>query len=1363
MKFGKVNMTTAKTGRLNGLLLWSVLALAVVALLFAPVSAADVGTLAAADPVLTLEGASLPCEVWVCPTYTEDATHSKTIQGGVNKVAEYGTVHVGDATYNERVKIEKDGITVEAADGATVNAAGKDYGFMICDAEDVTISGFCIINAEDGGIFAAYADNLQVLDNCIDLDLECGVGIEIYDSENVVVCGNEICIDAIGGYTDGIWIQGESGNPQVTCNAITLNLFCEDGVTVADAEVAPREASVEVVNIKNIDAAVLRPDMYGIFVETDYALIEDNVVEICEACEDDDVSSACLIGIGAYGNYNEVSSNEVTACVPCEDEDDYVFEEASVLGIDTYGDYAVVSGNEVEVCAVAMYYAYGDGIWASGQEALVEGNAIYSYNEAPQCDPYGIAVWDSEKGQILENTVIIEVNGIQCAPYGVADWDSAKSQVLDNTITIELNGLVATGRGIDVYCSEKAQVLRNTVDIDACLASIDDLNGDYSASFWTEGITVYDSYQSQVADNCVDMDACVSAVEIDGALEAGTSERAAVLSEMYNDVAGTTVSEWSGATGLVVDYSDEADVHGNEICVDLCVEAVDEDARFALAFAGIYVEGIAVWDAYCGDVYDNAVCVNLDSEVAAVSEDQAEYALVLGLAATVVSGVTLYDTDDVSVFENCITAAGGNDLTGISIVTGEIDAASVVGQLALQGAFVQEQATLANQSLESIIGSADALAAALSANVVTGIIAATDGSAAIYDNDVDVCVDSEITAIAYSEEVETEDSLAAQAGLGVGLGIIGPYGECSVITGNDVCVSGVLEAEAYAEEQIGAEFAASGGLDGIAGVGIVALASANDVSDNTVCVDICSSLEAASIQGIPDAFSGSLGLLGSAGVGIVTLDLFDLIDNLDEAELDAYVDGNLVTDNSVDVENHICLDLYAEGIGDPIALAGGLGVSAGIIAPYACITGNDICVDACVDGAVAETYEASSLYVGSVSGAAGLAVGIFSFDSLVACNDVSATGGAEAVAIAETDALLENADGIALAAGIGIGILDIDSWITQNNVDGHGCAVAEADVEGYRTDAAALALSAGIGVLTLSGDVTFNNLVGSDDAGLIAIDFYIPFGETEAEHFDSIDATYNYWGAISGPSGLGPGIGDAVYGTCAYEPWLTQPFEVVVGEKTAAFGFELPCCFDEVNSDGHGYRCYALEEGWNTFSTPISLVDSTWESISNIGDGLDYRIAYTWDAESQEWVQVIDSTEIHPLDAIYVKMYKSDRVPLAINPEITSPPVKCLQPGWNLIGPAYSLDQCDFSWETRPVDEALISVAETPAGLTGYTLVVSSSVNCDGGWVYTAGEEYAPTMHVGEGYWVFMENCDCLAGFSSTPLKIPACDLCTYC
>lgn len=50
-----------------------------------------------------------------------------------------------------------------------------------------------------------------------------------------------------------------------------------------------------------------------------------------------------------------------------------------------------------------------------------------------------------------------------------------------------------------------------------------------------------------------------------------------------------------------------------------------------------------------------------------------------------------------------------------------------------------------------------------------------------------------------------------------------------------------------------------------------------------------------------------------------------------------------------------------------------------------------------------------------------------------------------------------------------------------------------------------------------------------------------------------IDARYNWWGDASGPSGAGPGTGDAVMAAANYEPWLTEPaavpdFAVLTGE-----------------------------------------------------------------------------------------------------------------------------------------------------------------------------------------------------------------------
>ncbi|HRQ39651.1 MAG TPA: Calx-beta domain-containing protein [Chloroflexota bacterium] len=42
-------------------------------------------------------------------------------------------------------------------------------------------------------------------------------------------------------------------------------------------------------------------------------------------------------------------------------------------------------------------------------------------------------------------------------------------------------------------------------------------------------------------------------------------------------------------------------------------------------------------------------------------------------------------------------------------------------------------------------------------------------------------------------------------------------------------------------------------------------------------------------------------------------------------------------------------------------------------------------------------------------------------------------------------------------------------------------------------------------------------------------------------HSLPVDARHNFWGHPSGPGGIGPGSGDAVYGNVLYAPWLSEP------------------------------------------------------------------------------------------------------------------------------------------------------------------------------------------------------------------------------
>jgi len=99
--------------------------------------------------------------------------------------------------------------------------------------------------------------------------------------------------------------------------------------------------------------------------------------------------------------------------------------------------------------------------------------------------------------------------------------------------------------------------------------------------------------------------------------------------------------------------------------------------------------------------------------------------------------------------------------------------------------------------------------------------------------------------------------------------------------------------------------------------------------------------------------------------------------------------------------------------------------------------------------------------------------------------------------------------------------------------------------------------------------------------------------------------------------------------------------------------------------------------------------------------------------------------------------------------ELSQPPIRELQPGLNLIGPAPALEAGVFP--DTPLNQALISIAEAEGGLRGYTMVVSPEHN-QPGWAYALGGEIKDLLPY-KGYWVVMENADTLYGFSTTPIS----------
>ena len=317
-------------------------------------------------------------------------------------------------------------------------------------------------------------------------------------------------------------------------------------------------------------------------------------------------------------------------------------------------------------------------------------------------------------------------------------------------------------------------------------------------------------------------------------------------------------------------------------------------------------------------------------------------------------------------------------------------------------------------------------------------------------------------------------------------------------------------------------------------------------------------------------------------------------------------------------------------------------------------------------------------------------------------------------------------------AGAGIFLSGVKNCLVENNCidnNGHGIyivgSISFAVIRFNHITNNAMMVDSGVhimaGVDSTKIMVNYNNIFGNS-----------PNGQNYGVYNGGIgvlDAKYNWWGDPSGPSGVGPGVGDSIGLNVEYHPWITKPFETVLDEQIGYYGLPVP-----------------LKKGWNTLSTPILLEDDSWKNISYY---FDYKIAYWFDASIQEWVPVTHDYRLKPLDAVCVYVNSDDNVPLMVSGSLSNPPIKHLKNGWNLIGPTM-----EFMVESLTMDKIFKSVEYTPSGLIGYTVVVSPPLVSQPPWVYTRGEAEFRPMFWGRGYWIYMENPDTLVGFSTTPLPV---------
>ena len=163
---------------------------------------------------------------------------------------------------------------------------------------------------------------------------------------------------------------------------------------------------------------------------------------------------------------------------------------------------------------------------------------------------------------------------------------------------------------------------------------------------------------------------------------------------------------------------------------------------------------------------------------------------------------------------------------------------------------------------------------------------------------------------------------------------------------------------------------------------------------------------------------------------------------------------------------------------------------------------------------------------------------------------------------------------------------------------------------------------------------------------------------------------------------------------------------------------------------------------------------NSWNDIINLGEKLDASVIVSYNSTSKTWEECGGGgTTLDPQDAYFIMMNSGDLLPLVVSSNHTVPPVRTLEQGWNLASLAAD--------EPLTVREALASAEYTADGRRGWVQVVkppfkSHAFTGQDSWVYTVNSPAEKMMEPVAGYWIYMDNADELAGFTTTgPLQEP--------
>jgi len=172
-----------------------------------------------------------------------------------------------------------------------------------------------------------------------------------------------------------------------------------------------------------------------------------------------------------------------------------------------------------------------------------------------------------------------------------------------------------------------------------------------------------------------------------------------------------------------------------------------------------------------------------------------------------------------------------------------------------------------------------------------------------------------------------------------------------------------------------------------------------------------------------------------------------------------------------------------------------------------------------------------------------------------------------------------------------------------------------------------------------------------------------------------------------------------------------------------------------------------FNQGWNTFSTPISLhhgID-TWAEFITANE-LAVSMLWGYDAAAESWIPISGGDKIEPLYGFYVNTSEAGIAHIIPNENETLEPTRELSRGTHLIGPAPA------SLEDVDVVTALTSIYYAGESW-GYIMVVSPYINSPNNWAYVRDAPDPPMMTICRACWVVMERAGEFVGETTTPLE----------